>query len=48
MPEKYKDWKAYVFCNDCERKFWTDYHFLYHKCDECKGYNTSVLESKSI
>ena len=46
MPEEYKDWQSYVYCNDCEKKSWTTYHFMYHKCDSCNGYNTNVLETK--
>ena len=46
MPEEYKDWESYVQCNDCELKFWTKFHFAYHKCDTCNGYNTCVLEKK--
>lgn len=32
-----------ILCNDCEVKSRVPYHFKYHKCGKCKGYNTKVL-----
>lgn len=42
MPEEYRDTKSHIFCNDCEIKSVVPFHFLYHKCPACKGYNTKV------
>ena len=43
MPEEYKDKTSNILCNDCEKKTITKFHFMYHKCQECGGYNTSVI-----
>eukprot|EP01134_Creolimax_fragrantissima_P003198 CFRG3198T1 len=43
MPVEYKDSKAKVLCNDCEVKSETSYHFMYHKCNTCTSFNTTVL-----
>ncbi|KAF9584753.1 hypothetical protein BGW38_005315 [Lunasporangiospora selenospora] len=45
MPPEYANIFSIVLCNDCEIKSETPYHFLYHRCDQCKGYNTKVLET---
>ncbi|KAF9964227.1 hypothetical protein BGZ70_006762 [Mortierella alpina] len=45
MPPEYANIFSIVLCNDCEVKSEAPYHFLYHKCDKCKGYNTKVLET---
>ena len=42
MPEEYKDVKAEVYCNDCEEKTITKFHFAYHKCQNCSSWNTSI------
>ncbi len=42
MPEEFKDWTADIYCNDCQKKTTTKYHFSYHKCQECGSYNTVV------
>ena len=43
MPEEYSETYSYVYCNDCEKKSHARYHFIYHKCGHCKGYNSKVL-----
>ena len=43
MPEEYKDKISKILCNDCEKKTEAPFHFMYHKCVECGGYNTSVI-----
>ncbi|KAI8909797.1 zinc-ribbon-domain-containing protein [Gorgonomyces haynaldii] len=43
MPPEYKNTLSHVYCNDCEKKSHAKYHFLYHKCSHCLGYNTKVL-----
>ncbi|KAF9112972.1 hypothetical protein BGX27_002446 [Mortierella sp. AM989] len=45
MPSEYANVFSTVLCNDCEVKSEAPYHFLYHKCDKCKGYNTKVLKT---
>ena len=42
MPEEFQSWTADIYCNDCEKKTNTKYHFSYHKCQECGGYNTVI------
>ena len=42
MPDEFKDWTADIYCNDCEKKTNTKYHFSYHKCQECGSYNTVI------
>jgi len=44
IPEEFEKWESFCYCNDCQVKFWTKYHFIYHKCEKCKGYNTYVLQ----
>lgn len=45
MPPEYKDFWSFVLCNDCEKKSKTKYHFLYHKCQHCRSYNTKLLQT---
>ncbi|KAG0238886.1 hypothetical protein BGW42_000047 [Actinomortierella wolfii] len=45
MPPEYASYYSIVLCNDCEVKTETSFHFLYHKCGQCKGYNTKVLQT---
>lgn len=45
MPADYANIFSIVLCNDCEVKSEAPYHFLYHRCDKCRGYNTKVLET---
>ncbi|OAD80342.1 hypothetical protein PHYBLDRAFT_99199, partial [Phycomyces blakesleeanus NRRL 1555(-)] len=42
MPAEYENYLSYIFCNDCEEKSVAKYHFFYHKCKNCKSYNTTV------
>lgn len=44
MPEEYRDNRAYVFCNDCNSRCITKYHWLGLKCAICDSYNTTQLE----
>ena len=43
MPDEYKDTYSHIYCNDCEKKSHAKYHFIYHKCGHCNGYNSKVL-----
>ncbi|KAJ3215812.1 hypothetical protein HDU67_010305 [Dinochytrium kinnereticum] len=45
MPPEYANTKSFIYCNDCEKKCYAKFHFLYHKCVHCKGYNTKVLHT---
>jgi uncharacterized CHY-type Zn-finger protein len=44
MPEEYRDNRAYIFCNDCNSRSVTKYHWLGLKCTICESYNTAQLE----
>ncbi|KAK5055427.1 hypothetical protein LTR84_013177 [Exophiala bonariae] len=44
MPEEYRDNRAYIFCNDCNSRSITRYHWLGLKCANCESYNTTQLE----
>jgi RING finger/CHY zinc finger protein 1 len=43
MPPEYANTISKIYCNDCEEKSDTKFHFLYHKCQKCGSYNTKVL-----
>lgn len=45
MPPEYDNVMSEILCNDCERRCMTKYHFLYHKCSFCFGYNTKLIKS---
>jgi len=42
MPDYYKKWISEILCNDCNEKTNAPYHIKYHKCSNCKSYNTNV------
>lgn len=44
MPKEYEAWYSQIYCNDCETKCLASYHFIYHKCSSCEGYNTKVID----
>ena len=44
MPEEYRENRAYIFCNDCNSRSVTPYHWLGLKCTICESYNTAQLE----
>ncbi|KIX95419.1 uncharacterized protein Z520_08936 [Fonsecaea multimorphosa CBS 102226] len=44
MPEEYRGNRAYIFCNDCNSRSVTKYHWLGLKCTICESYNTTQLE----
>ena len=48
MPPEYANTQSHVYCNDCEKKCYSKFHFLYHKCSHCNGYNTKVLKTVEI
>ena len=42
MPIEYNYYYCTVYCNDCTIKTYSNYHFQYIKCNNCKGYNTCI------
>ncbi|KAJ3019272.1 UNVERIFIED_CONTAM: hypothetical protein HDU68_010739 [Siphonaria sp. JEL0065] len=48
MPPEYNKTQTFIYCNDCEKKCYAKFHFLYHKCIHCKGYNTKVLQTMEM
>eukprot|EP01135_Chromosphaera_perkinsii_P010929 Nk52_evm13s2284 gene=Nk52_evmTU13s2284 len=47
MPKEYENKKNVIFCSDCELRSVAKFHYVYHKCLHCGGYNTCVLETVS-
>lgn len=45
MPDEYARLQSFIFCNDCEERSWTKFHFIYHKCSSCASYNTKLLKT---
>ncbi|KDD73594.1 hypothetical protein H632_c2024p0 [Helicosporidium sp. ATCC 50920] len=43
LPEPYAHATQEVLCNDCTARGTVPFHFVYHKCGGCGGYNTRVL-----
>jgi RING finger/CHY zinc finger protein 1 len=35
--------KINIFCNDCETKSFTPFHYLGNECVNCNGFNTNIL-----
>ncbi|KAJ3102319.1 hypothetical protein HK100_004390 [Physocladia obscura] len=48
MPPEYTNTQTFIYCNDCEKKSFAKFHFLYHRCLHCKGYNTKVLQTMEL
>lgn len=46
MPIEYRDTYSHIYCNDCELRSHSKFHFLYHKCTHCRGYNTKLLSTQ--
>lgn len=44
VPEHYQNHKALILCNECLNKNEVAYHFVHHKCPDCKSFNTDVLK----
>ena len=42
MPEEYINQTRQILCNDCNKTSITKFHFEYHQCQMCKGWNTSI------
>ncbi|KAJ3035622.1 hypothetical protein HDV00_003608 [Rhizophlyctis rosea] len=48
MPPEYDNLINQIYCNDCEKKSYAKFHFMYHKCASCFGYNTKVLNTLEL
>ncbi|KAJ3320995.1 hypothetical protein HDV06_004654 [Boothiomyces sp. JEL0866] len=46
MPPEYQDTYSHIYCNDCEKKSHAKFHFIYHKCGHCRGYNTKLISTQ--
>jgi len=44
MPIEFRDKICEIYCNDCEIKTESKYHFHYNKCAQCNGYNTNLIK----
>lgn len=43
LPPEYQRKRTKILCNDCVVKSVAKFHFVFHRCGKCHGYNTSVL-----
>lgn len=48
IPPEYANRVSRVLCHDCGEKTVVPFHFKYHKCACCDGYNTRILEQFDI
>lgn len=46
MPTEYNNTYSEIYCNDCEKRSFAKFHFIYHKCGHCLGYNTKTLSTQ--
>ena len=46
LPTEYACRKQSIRCHDCGEASEAPFHFVYHKCGSCQGYNTYVTSSK--
>lgn len=44
IPPEYANRMSRILCHDCGDKTVIPFHFVYHKCATCGGYNTRILE----
>jgi len=42
LPSEYASRRQRVKCNDCEAHTDAPFHFVYHRCGDCGGYNTRL------
>ena len=43
LPPALASKKQPILCNDCGSKGEASFHFVYHKCNGCGSYNTTLL-----
>ena len=48
MPDEFKNTYCLLYCNDCEKRNYANYHFIYNKCKDCNGYNTNIIKTKNL
>lgn len=48
MPPELSNRVSQILCNDCEEKSVARFHFQFHRCEHCKGYNTRVLAQYDV
>ena len=44
IPPEFANRVSRILCHDCDQKTVVPFHFVYHKCANCHGYNTRILE----
>jgi hypothetical protein len=42
-PPSFLSKRSRIYCNDCDLRSTAKYHFMFHRCHACAGYNTRVL-----
>ena len=42
VEKVYDNWISNIYCNDCNLKSDVKYHYKFHKCINCKSYNTYI------
>lgn len=48
IPPEYANRVSKVLCHDCGKKTVVGFHFVYHKCGCCGGYNTRILQQFDV
>uniref|UniRef100_A0A1D2ABG2 RING finger and CHY zinc finger domain-containing protein 1 n=1 Tax=Auxenochlorella protothecoides TaxID=3075 RepID=A0A1D2ABG2_AUXPR len=43
LPAEYAGRRQSILCNDCGARSEVAFHFVYHRCASCKGYNTRIV-----
>lgn len=43
LPPDMRNKQAEILCHECDERRISQYHYLYLKCMECDGYNTSLI-----
>jgi hypothetical protein len=43
IPLGLRSKRSRIYCNDCDLRSTAKYHFMFHRCNTCAGYNTRVL-----
>lgn len=43
IPPEYQNRVSRILCHDCNQKSDVPFHFVYHRCAHCEGYNTRVI-----
>lgn len=43
LPAEYAARRQTILCNDCGARSEVPFHFVYHRCEACRGYNARVV-----